>query len=612
MTERTSHEARESQKRPSRQRRLHLREVTAEASNYDGLGADLKAARVRNGLDPAEVAEELRIRRVHIHAMEEGNFDDLPAPVYAVGFVRSYADYLGLDGEIAVEAFKQEASGLKGETKLVFPSPMPESRVPTGWLIAISLVLAGMIYAGWYYAEMNGRLATERVPPLPERLAALAPTPSADKPESGESVPVGPVETEETPAEGPTTTDTVTGINPATTDIRVDLRQIGGLEAEQQGVVERSADGDPSSASGGLSEEPAVDTSFVSEGLSVPVETPSVMDSGVPDPVVTADEPAAVEDPVVADQPVATDEDGARVSSVIAVPPQTTPGITSFGSMERTTLQPPAEADSASGVVGATSDTRAPPELATPPPATRAETSSTEMAPGPSQHEVPVDAVSDDPFRVNLETLSSVTTAMIKPEPEPSISGEPRASVAVDASEIPGVAGSVGSPADEVSEPEIPDIVRVLGREGRSSAGEFGAEPSVTSTSGTPAPGPTVEDETQVASTSATLGLNLSERQPRIYGEGNWEARVVIKAKTESWVQVLSRDGDLLLTRVLRPGDKYLVPNRSDLFLMTGNAGGIEIIVDGKSVPAIGQPGVVRDNVALVPERLVAGTAVDQ
>ena len=446
MTERTSHEARESQKRPSHQRRLRLREVTAEASNYDGLGADLKAARVRNGLDLAEVAEELRIRRVHIHAMEEGHFDDLPAPVYAVGFVRSYADYLGLGGEIAVEAFKQEASGLKGETKLVFPSPMPESRVPTGWLIAVSLVLTGMIYAGWYYAEMNGRLATGRVPPLPERLAALVPTPSAD--------------------------------------------------------------------------EPAVENSSVSESLSVAVgEAALATDPGVPDPVA-ADEPAADDDPVAADQPTATDEDDARVSSV--------------------------------------------------------------------------------------------TKAMIKPEPEPSTSGDPLASIAVDASEISEVAGSVGSPADALSEPEISNIVRVLGREGRFSAGEFGAEPSETSTLGTPVPGPAVEDETQVASESAALGLNLSERQPRIYGEGNWEARVVIKAKTESWIQVLSRDGDLLLTRVLRPGDQYLVPNRSNLFLMTGNAGGIEIIVDGKSVPAIGRPGVVRDNVALVPERLIAGTAVDQ
>ena len=468
-----------------------MREVNAESSNYDGLGADLKAARVRNGFDLAEITEELRIRRGHIQAMEEGHFDDLPAPVYAVGFVRSYADYLGLDGEIAVEAFKQEVSGLKGETKLAFPSPIPESRVPTGWLIAISLVLAGMIYAGWYYAEMNGRLATDRVPPLPQRLAALAPAPSVDEPASSEPVPVGPVETEETPAEGPTTTDTVTGINPATIGVEVDLRQIGGSEFEQQSVVERSTDGGLSPASSGILEDSAADTSSV-----------------------------------------------------------------------------------------------------------------------------PVDAVSDDPFRVNLESLSSVTEAMMKMEIQPSASGNSSASTAVEASEFSQVAGSETPLADVASQPNIPDVVRVFGHEDRFPSEKSSTEPSAITTTKTPiyvpvpVLGPAIVDGTQVASASATLGL--SERQPRIFGEGNWEARVVIKATTESWVQVLSRDGDLLLTRILRPGDQYLVPNRNDLFLMTGNAGGIEITVDGKPVPAIGEPGVARDSVALVPERLLSGTAVDQ
>ena len=134
-------------------RRLHLREVTAAASNYDGLGADLKAARVRNGLDLVEVAEELRIRGAHLHAIEEGLFDKLPAPVYAIGFVRSYADYLGLDGEIAVEAFKQEASGLDGETKLVFPSPIPRES-SSDWLadrdfaFACGIDLCGLVLRG--------------------------------------------------------------------------------------------------------------------------------------------------------------------------------------------------------------------------------------------------------------------------------------------------------------------------------------------------------------------------------------------------------------------------------------------------------------------------------
>jgi len=550
-----------------------LREVTAETGNYDGLGADLKAARVRNGFNLEEIAEELRIRRVHIHAMEEGHFNDLPAPVYAVGFVRSYADHLGLDGEIVVETFKQEVSGLKGETKLVFPSPIPESRVPTGWLIAISLVLAGMIYAGWYYAEMNGRLATERVPPLPERLVALAPASSVDEPASNEPVPVGPVETEETPAEGPTTTDTVTGINPAATGVRVDLRQIGGSEFEQQGVVERSSDGGLSPASSGILEDSAADTSSDRGDRIVSVgETPLTTDLVAPDPVA-APEPASADDPIAADQPLATDEAvttgeiGADVSSVIAVSPEARSAIASFGSMENT-LQPTAESNLAG-----------------------------------SANEVPVDAVSDDPFRVNLESLSSVTAAMMKPGIQPSASGDSSASTAVKASEFSQVAGSETPLADVASQPHIPDVVRVFGHEDRFPSEESSTVPE-------PVLGPAMVDEVQVASASATLGL--SERQPRIFGEGNWEARVVIKATTESWVQVLSRDGDLLLTRILRPGDQYLVPNRNDLFLMTGNAGGIEITVDGKSVPAIGEPGVARDSVALVPERLLSGTAVDQ
>ena len=205
---------------------------------------------------------------------------------------------------------------------------------------------------------------------------------------------------------------------------------------------------------------------------------------------------------------------------------------------------------------------------------------------------------------------------MMKPGIQPSASGDSSASTAVEASEFSQVAGSETPLADVASQPHIPDVVRVFGHEDRFPSEESSTVPSAITTAGTPVHGPepvlgpAMVDEAQVASASATLGL--SERQPRIFGEGNWEARVVIKATTESWVQVLSRDGDLLLTRILRPGDQYLVPNRNDLFLMTGNAGGIEITVDGKSVPAIGEPGVARDSVALVPERLLSGTAVDQ
>ncbi|MCZ6765190.1 MAG: DUF4115 domain-containing protein, partial [Alphaproteobacteria bacterium] len=70
--------------------------------------------------------------------------------------------------------------------------------------------------------------------------------------------------------------------------------------------------------------------------------------------------------------------------------------------------------------------------------------------------------------------------------------------------------------------------------------------------------------------------------------------------------------GELLLTRLLRAGDSYAVPNRPGLQLSTGNAGAIEILVDGQPVPSIGAEGTVRRKVALDAERLKAGTAVNE
>ena len=87
-------------------------------------------------------------------------------------------------------------------------------------------------------------------------------------------------------------------------------------------------------------------------------------------------------------------------------------------------------------------------------------------------------------------------------------------------------------------------------------------------------------------------------------------SRIVVRAKSNSWIQVRDDVGNqLLLTRILRAGDTYPVPNRSGLMLLTGNAGALEIQVDGETVPGIGG-GAVRRAVALDVERLRQGKAV--
>jgi len=88
--------------------------------------------------------------------------------------------------------------------------------------------------------------------------------------------------------------------------------------------------------------------------------------------------------------------------------------------------------------------------------------------------------------------------------------------------------------------------------------------------------------------------------------------RIVLRAKTSSWIQV--RDdaaNQMLVTRLLRAGETYEVPDRPGLKLLTGNAGALEVVVDGQVAPSIGDIGVVRRGVVLDAERLLAGTAVD-
>ena len=100
--------------------------------------------------------------------------------------------------------------------------------------------------------------------------------------------------------------------------------------------------------------------------------------------------------------------------------------------------------------------------------------------------------------------------------------------------------------------------------------------------------------------------------EPSIYGAENADYRIAIQATADSWVQIQGPNNELLLTRILRTGDIYQVPNRSGLFMVTGNAGALEVRVDGTLVEALGPIGVVRRNVSLDPKTLVAGSEADR
>ena len=79
----------------------------------------LKAYREAYGLDLPEVSEHLRIRPHYLSMLEDGRYDELPARPYAIGFVRSYAKYLGLPVDDMVARFREEIDDLQAP-------PMPQ------------------------------------------------------------------------------------------------------------------------------------------------------------------------------------------------------------------------------------------------------------------------------------------------------------------------------------------------------------------------------------------------------------------------------------------------------------------------------------------------------
>jgi cytoskeleton protein RodZ len=325
------------------------------------VGDVLRQRREGLGLDLGQIAVALRIKPAYLAALEEGRLDQLPGAAYAAGFMRAYAEHLGLDGAEMSRRFKIEAAGLDAKPDLSFPMPLGERGVPGGTVLLVALILAICGYGTWYYLPTGERSRPERVTEVPASL-----------------LPPEPVQPQPAPPRAPA---------PA------DAREIPAAAA--------AAPATPSAASA---------------------------------------------------------EPGSPI---------------------------------------------APPGPAAPPPSS---------SPG--------------------------ATAVLV---------------------MPALAGSAAPAAAAVDPPIAP---------------------------------PPQRDE-----------------QP-VYGAAGEPARIVMRAVADSWIQVRDADRSVLFTRLLKAGESYRVPERPGISMRVGNAGGLEILVDGKTAPMLGPPGAVRRDVALDPERLMAGTAV--
>lgn len=151
-----------------------------------GAGERLWEERLKQGLTLEEVEEETKIRKYYLQSLEQEDYQVLPPQVYATGFVKRYAKFLGLDGSELVEQFKQEAYGSDNQEdfKQVPQQTTPlEKKVIIPWrnIMAGIIFLFLAIWIGNYIAGYVADRGTQDVqPPTPgiQQPTNPAPAPS--------------------------------------------------------------------------------------------------------------------------------------------------------------------------------------------------------------------------------------------------------------------------------------------------------------------------------------------------------------------------------------------------------------------------------------------------
>jgi cytoskeleton protein RodZ len=152
------------------------------ATPLDRVGDLLRNRREELGHDLADMAVALRIRLPYLEAIEHCRYGDLPGQAYVTGFLRTYAQALGLDVAVILRRYKEEAADTPQSTEMYFPEAVNENRVPGGALMVIAGLLALLVYAGWYVLSTTDRSLAELVPPLPPALVDLVDGDPVDPP----------------------------------------------------------------------------------------------------------------------------------------------------------------------------------------------------------------------------------------------------------------------------------------------------------------------------------------------------------------------------------------------------------------------------------------------
>ena len=141
------------------------------------IGNSLREARLRQGLDLTEIEQATKIRSRYLRALEEEQFELLPAQTYVKGFLKAYADQLGLDGDLYVEEFNSRYATDEEPVQHVrggggsWPPPVRlQSSAVLIALTAIGLATA-LVVVAWQFGATDEPEDIPGLPPAAEQSA---------------------------------------------------------------------------------------------------------------------------------------------------------------------------------------------------------------------------------------------------------------------------------------------------------------------------------------------------------------------------------------------------------------------------------------------------------
>jgi cytoskeleton protein RodZ len=142
------------------------------------IGPSLREARTRRGFSPADVHKAVRIRERYLTALEEERWEMLPGDAYTKGFLRTYAEFLGLDGQLYIDEFNARIAQ-HDEEPLVPEVLKKQGRAggilfrTIGAVLLLGAAIAGL--AAWRHAGTPARPTIDAAAAAPKPTAAVKP-----------------------------------------------------------------------------------------------------------------------------------------------------------------------------------------------------------------------------------------------------------------------------------------------------------------------------------------------------------------------------------------------------------------------------------------------------